>query len=438
MPFSLSSSAESESTGLPEFPRRRRVVVVVAGLAVAAIVLAVVSVDPRLKNVGLLNGGADLHIYREGAYRIMHGMPLYTVHLTLDLLYTYTPFSTLLFIPLEFTSARYVNDVWMACNLAALYVCIVLCWRLLGYRITPYLRMISALLVIATTFLEPVRTTLFFGQINIMLMLLVLWDFSRAEDSRFRGMGIGLATGIKLIPGYFLVHALVLRQWRRAVVASIAIVASILGTWILLPTDSCQYWTATFFQSNRIGDDAHPANQSLSGVVAHTTGHPTPMWLWLLLVGITGTVSFVVVVRLHRRGERLLAMALSGLTASAVSPFSWSHHWVWFVPLFIYIVHRCLSDPRWVAAGAALYLAAGAWPYTWDKADVVVGLFLFPESWPGIAILRNMYVVVYFCVLAGAVVRAARPMLGHRSSLPASAAADVGSVPVGAAVGVRG
>lgn len=416
MQFSVLPGVESESTGSLEFPRRRWVALILTGLAVAAIVVAVVSVDPRLKNVGLLNGGADLHIYREGAYRIMHGMPLYTVHLTLGLLYTYTPFSTLLFIPLEFTYARYVNDVWMVCNLAALYACVLLCWRILGYRITPYLRMISIPLTIATTFLEPIRTTLFFGQINIVLMLLVLWDFSRKDESRIRGIGVGLAAGIKLIPVYFIAHFLVLRQWRRAAVAVTTILASILGAWIVLPTDSCQYWTTTFFESSRIGDDAHPANQSLSGVVAHITGHPAPTWLWLLLVGITGPLSLAVVVQLHRRGERLLAVALSGLTASAVSPFSWSHHWVWFVPLFVYLVHRCLSNPWWVGGAAALYLAAGAWPYPFSKTDVVIGLFLFPPDWPGIAILRNLYIILFYCVLAGAIVLVRRPTPERRGS----------------------
>ncbi|MGW6376791.1 glycosyltransferase 87 family protein [Rhodococcus sp. NPDC055112] len=325
------------------------------------------------------------------------------------LLYTYTPFSTIVFIPIWEIPGGYVNNVWMAFNLGVLVACILLCWKMLGYRPTPRLGAASAALALTCTFLEPVRTTLFYGQINLVLMLLVLWDFSRDNHGRLRGLGVGLAAGIKLTPVYFIALFAVYRQWRAAATASMVFVASIALTWLVLPVDSRQYWTSTFFQSTRIADDRHPSNQSIRGAIAHLTGQPAPMWLWIAVAGIVAVVGLTIAVRLYRIDEVLLSVTLSGLTASAVSPFSWSHHWVWFVPLLIYLVHRALIQPWWWTAAAGLYVAAGAWPYRWDESNVVIGLFLFPPWWPVTkALLANIYVIAYICVVAGALAMLAR------------------------------
>ena len=106
--------------------------------------------------------------------------------------------------------------IWMAANVVVLVAIVAQCWRMLGYRITPYLLCISALLGVMCMFLEPVRTTLYFGQINLVLMLLVLWDTARGERSRLKGIGVGIAAGIKLTPAYFILYYLAARQWRAA------------------------------------------------------------------------------------------------------------------------------------------------------------------------------------------------------------------------------
>ncbi|MFD4183600.1 glycosyltransferase 87 family protein [Rhodococcus sp. NPDC058514] len=376
--------------------------------AVAAVVLVMTTVDPRLNGAGILSGGADLHVYRDGAFRILRGLPLYTEPVLFGLQYTYTPFSTIAFIPIEQIPWGYVNNIWMGINLAVLLACILLSWQMLGYRISARLVGVSALLTLTSTFLEPVRTTLFYGQINLVLMLLILWDFSRSDRSRLRGIGVGLAAGIKLTPVYFVALFVALRQWRSAAVASAVIVASIVLAWMVLPTDSRQYWTSTFFQSTRIADDTHPSNQSIRGVIAHLSGQATPTWLWILVAGGVAAVSLLVVVRLYGNGDRLLAVVLSGLTASAVSPYSWSHHWVWFVPLLVYLVHLALSRRWWWIVAAALVVSAGAWPYFWDDRNVVIGVFLFPPSWPVTKILVNMYVIGFVCVLVGAIAKVRR------------------------------
>ncbi|MCQ4121841.1 glycosyltransferase 87 family protein [Rhodococcus tibetensis] len=401
--------AGSEAGGGVLFPRSLTLVIglVVSATVAAALVLG--PVDPWTPDIGLFAGGADLHVYRDGGWRVQHDLPLYGGPVVLGLHYTYTPFSALVFIPVERIPGAYVDNLWMALNLCVLAACILLCWRVLGYRITPYLLLVTALATINCTLVEPVRTTLFYGQINLVLMLLVLWDFSRPNRSLLRGVGTGIGAGIKLTPAYFVVVFLALRQWRAAAVATAAFLATVGVAWVVIPGDSRQYWTSTFFDSTRIADNRHPSNQSLRGTLARLTDGTAPLWLWFVVAGTVAAISLVVSVRLYQRGEHLLAVALSGLTMAVVSPYSWSHHWVWLIPLLVDVVHRALTVRRpWWWAAAALFAATAAWPYWWSPDFIVIGLFLYPPSWPVAPILQNIYLVVYVPVLVASAVFARR------------------------------
>ena len=201
------------------------------------------------------------------------------------------------------------------------------------------------------------------------------------------------------------------RQWRAAAVATATIGATVAVSWVLLPEDSRLYWTRTFFDSARIAEPGHAANQSLRGALTRIIGDPAPFWLWLLLAAAVVAVSMWVVSGLHRRGDELLAVTVAGLTTSVVSPFSWSHHWVWFVPLTVYLIHRAVTRPWWWVAVIALFGAVGSWSYQWPDGRVVVGLYLFPATWIPWDVLVNLYLAIYVIVLlaaGGTVYRARR------------------------------
>lgn len=404
--------------------------------AVAGVVLLFTAVGPRVPGFGILVGGVDLSVYRDGAFRVLEGLPLYTEPVVFGLMYTYTPFSTIVFIPLQLFPAEHILGVWFIANLCALLGVILLSWRMLRYRLTPSLVLASVLIAATAVFLEPVRTTLYYGQVNLFLMLVVLWDFSRREKGLLRGVGIGVVTGIKLTPGYFIVVLLALRQWRSAAVALGAVLGSIVLAWAVLPTDSREYWTNTFFEAGRIGEDRHPSNQSIRGLLGHLLWDQAPTWLWLLLVAAVLAVSLVVTVGLYRRDESLLAVVLSGLTASAISPFSWGHHWVWFVPLLVYLVHLALGRAWWWLAAVALFAATGAWTWTYATGNVAIGLFLFPIWWSWIQVLLNIYLIVFAAVLIGATVRVWGPIpqaASAQSASAQSASVQAASVQVSAA-----
>ncbi|MFD3707560.1 glycosyltransferase 87 family protein [Nocardia sp. NPDC058658] len=381
-------------------PRTTLTLLLLLGTAALGVTLLFTTMDPWMDSGGILVGGLDVHIYRDGGWRVMHDRALYLEPTHYGLLYTYTPFSALVFLPLLLVPWAHVTTTWMVLNLLVLFGVVLQSFRMLGYRVTAKLVAISVLLTLACTFAEPVRTTLYYGQINLVLMLVVLWDFSRAENSRLRGIGVGIAAGIKLTPLYFIAQYLAQRQWRAAATAALTFMATIGLTALVLPSDSYQYWTSTFFQSGRIAPDVHPSNQSLRGAIAHLMHGPAPVWLWLLIAVPIALVALWLAAVLVRRGEPLLSVTLGGLTACAVSPYSWGHHWVWFVPLLVYLIHRAQTRAPWWLAAAALYLAIAAWTYTYTPTWVSVGTFLLPPWWPAHQVLMNIYVIIYLITLA--------------------------------------
>ncbi|MEU4711876.1 glycosyltransferase 87 family protein [Nocardia salmonicida] len=382
-------------------PRTTLTLLLLLGTAVFGVTLLFTTMDPWMDSGGILVGGLDVHIYRDGGWRVVHDRALYIDPTHYGLLYTYTPFSALVFLPLLLVPWAHVTTTWMVLNLLVLFAVALQSFRMLGYRTTPRLAAVCALLTLACTFAEPVRTTLYYGQINLVLMLLVLWDFSRAENSKLRGIGIGIAAGIKLTPLYFIAQYLAQRRWRAAATGALTFLASIGLTALVLPRDSYQYWTSTFFHSGRIAPDVHPANQSLRGAIAHLTHGPAPVWLWLLIAIPIALAALWLSAVLVRRGEPLLSVTLGGLTACAISPYSWGHHWVWFVPLLVYLIHRAQTRAPWWLAAGGLSLAIAAWNYTYTPTWVSVGTFLLPPWWPLSQVLMNVYVIIYLITLAG-------------------------------------
>ncbi len=382
---------------------RRPVLVLLALWAAVSVTLALTTIGPTA-NWGLFDGGVDLDVYRKGAWHVLSGLPLYDMPVDKKLHYTYTPFSAVVFVPLDMLPVVADRHYWLAANMAVLTAVAVQSWRLLGYRVDRLLIAVSALIALGCVFIEPIRTSLFFGQVNLILMLLVLCDVVGANRSRLAGLGTGIAAGVKLTPAYFVLYFLVLRQWRVAAVAVGALASTIALGWLLLPEDSRKYWGGTFVRSERIGERlAHPSNQSLRGTMARLSGDDPPTWLWLLLAILIAALSLWIAARLHAAGERLLSVTIVGLTAAVVSPFSWTHHWVWVVPLIVWLVHRALASWRWWLLPAALFVVLGAWPYRYARLpDPRIGFYLFPHNHAFAAVQVNMYIWFFAVLVIGA------------------------------------
>ncbi|MFC9788781.1 glycosyltransferase 87 family protein [Rhodococcus sp. NPDC127528] len=348
----------------------------------AAVVLAHDRVVPLAAPLwGLFRNGLDLLVYRSGGATVLTGAGLYDHALHGGMWYTYPPFSAILFAPLRALSPDLTSLLGYLANFAFLYLVVLLCWRRLGYRPDRTLYVVSALLTVIFSWLEPVRTTIWLGQINLLLMLIVLWDLGRPEGSRLRGFAVGLAAGIKLTPALFIVQLVVTRQWRAAATATATLAATVAVGFVVLFSDSWAYWTVTLRQSTRIGETAWPANQSAAGVIARLLHEAEPpRLLWLAVAAALTVLGMTAVHLAHRRGQDLLATTMCGLTSCAVSPFSWGHHWVWFVPLIVLALDRALRSSRVLSFALPVALAAPllCWAHRFPDGVWAIGLFMVP------------------------------------------------------------
>jgi alpha-1,2-mannosyltransferase len=203
--------------------------------------------------------------------------------------------------------------------------------------------------------LEPVRSTFGMGQINLVLLALLLVDLLGHTPRRFRGILIGVATGIKLTPGIFIVFLLVTKRFREAAVATAATAGTLLLGYLVMPGPTVDFWTRYIFDPGRPGPAHYISNQSIRGAIARIThGSTMTAPLWLLGAMILGTAGLLIARRLYAAGRPLDALVATGLTGLLVSPISWSNHWVWALPAVAVVW-------SWAGRSMAMKVFAGAW-----------------------------------------------------------------------------
>lgn len=419
------------------FPRQWWVLALFAVSAGVAVWQQFVRIPFSTPMYGLFHNQIDAEVYRKGGEIVAHGGDgLYDGPLLNEILpFTYTPFAGVLFVPLSWMSTDVLRWVWSIAVMLALFACILIAFRLVGFVRDGRVWFAAICLTLVATVLEPVRTTLWFGQINIFLMLLLLWDLGRPSGARFKGFSIGIAAGIKLTPLFFLAYLVVTRQWREARTALATLAGTVVIGFIVIPQQSWQYWSGTFLDANRVGEPNQVGNQSINGLIAYLTNAEKPSTVvWLAVAVPAALAGLAVAAWAYRRGVVLLAVTVVGLTACAVSPFSWGHHWVWIVPLLVLLLALAMltDDPRRrvlaLVAAAGLVAATFIWVTYFptlqptgvdDVHDTyAIGIFLRPMDNPVLkALAGGVYVWIFVATLIGS----AWYLRSTDGSVPASA-----------------
>ncbi|MEV4448804.1 MULTISPECIES: glycosyltransferase 87 family protein [Streptomyces] len=282
--------------------------------------------------------------------------------------FTYPPFAAVTMLPMSLIGLRTAIAVSVVLNLAALAVVV---WILVGPALRRYGWYGYALAACLLTLLEPVRDTFSFGQVNLLLLALVLSDAWLLSTGRGRraGVGIGLAAAIKLTPALFIGLLLLGRRWRAAGVATaVAAAATGLAAWAA-PDASRFYWSDALWDTNRIGRLAYVSNQSLQGVLARLAapGEPSRA-VW------AATALLFLCVWAWRTSWALAdedwtaAFALTGLAACLLSPITWVHHLVWLLPSFAVLLHR--HRTRVAAALYAVLCSSVVWLWFDDSSGL--------------------------------------------------------------------
>ena len=225
--------------------------------------------------------------------------------------------------------------------------------------------------------LNPVLITIGFGQVNLFVMLLVMWDLLSERRIGKRQIPLGVATGlaaaVKLTPLLFVPYLLLTRRWRGAVTCMMTFIACEVVTFVVSPTSSRAYWTKAIFRPGRAGDLSIVDNQNLWSVLERFTHAVLPSTVMLPLLVATAAVGLWLAAEAHRRSSPLLGVLIAAATCLFVSPISWVHHMVWVVPAILWLA-LAPDRPRWgrqiAVVAAVLFWSAPVW---WvRKAPAVV------------------------------------------------------------------
>jgi alpha-1,2-mannosyltransferase len=370
----------------------------------------------------------DLNVYNDAGL-ITRQLPsiLYTWELKVGVQFTYTPFAALVFAGGSFFPLVTLRWLMTISSLVAIPLTAWLTLGAMGRRGAGRLAAAAAVSALAL-WIQPVVKALFLGQIEPLLMLLVVWDLTRSDSRRWKGIGIGIAAGIKLVPLVFIPYLLLAGKVKQAAMATGAFVATVVVGFISLPGPSASYWlTGYFVRPGRTGSVHSLVNQSLLGSLARLYGTVAPAQpVWLPIALAVSAVGIVAGAMLARTGRPVHGWTLVGVTSVLVSPISWDHHWVWIVPVLALmaglaftarpIVKACLVLGIVIIAGV---MASWPWKYSGPRAFVprrgLLGWFVKPPEVTQVTVVHgwqlltwNLWVVigivVYLALVAAAIV----------------------------------
>ncbi|MFD7876953.1 glycosyltransferase 87 family protein [Streptomyces sp. NPDC059766] len=279
--------------------------------------------------------------------------------------FTYPPFAAVAMLPMALLGLHTAVVVALLLNLLALAAVLRMltgrAWRRHGWYG-------CALALCALALFEPLRDTFSFGQVNVLLLALVLADgwLLATGRGRWAGVGIGLAAAVKLTPALFIGLLLVARRWRAAAVATAVAAAATALAAQVDPDASRFYWTEALWDTTRVGRLDYISNQSLQGILARLGVLDRAVWAALVLA-----VLAVWALRSRRAvaaGDWQAAFALTGLTACLVSPITWVHHLVWLLPSFVVLVRS--GHPRVAGALYAVLCSSVVWLWFDDSSGV--------------------------------------------------------------------
>jgi len=373
----------------------------------------------------------DFAVYVLGAHHLVDGR-LYASSLATSphLPFTYPPVAALAFGPLAVLPSQAGQLVWAAVNVASLYAVLALSLRAVLPGMGRVRLLLWASVLLGPSYLlDPVRLTFYFGQVNLVLCALLLADLTATPRiGRWvlpRGVLVGVASAVKLVPLVFVPYLFVTRQVRAAWTALASFAAWSLLAAALDPAQSWDYWTRYATDAARVGNPSFILNQSIEGALDRLAHRDVPT----AVVDALGALVLVAGIALARwawaSSSSFLGILVCATTGMVASPITWQHHLVWAVPVIAWLA--CAADRP---PGGALWALGGAVVLWWSPLEQVAtggSVELHEHGWTLVAADSSFALLVAFLV-GVAVLLAVRRGTGRDRSVtgrrvPASSAA---------------
>lgn len=317
-----------------------------AGLWIAAVTIPGGSLVPWAPAM------IDLDVYRRTGGLLLQGRDIYAAE---GLPWIYPPFAALFTVPLSWMPLGVAQVFWIGLTVALLMAML--------YRLGLSGWLLSLATTASVVLAEPVRETLGFGQLGVLLVSAAVLDSMpgrRIFPRRLTPEGtlIGLATAVKLTPATVAAYQFFAGRRRPGLVAFFTFLGATTLGFAVMTQGSLHYWLGLASGNSGINSGiVFKTNQSVMGAWARLFGELSRGGL--VLSAIVAVVGIIVAVLVHRAGQAPLALCVAGLTSLLASPISWSHHYVWIVPLTVVLLTgRALALPVRVVG---LLYAAWVW-----------------------------------------------------------------------------
>ncbi|AKS32953.1 mannosyltransferase [Mycolicibacterium goodii] len=313
--------------------------------------LLAVSILARLAWTYLVPNGAnfvDLHVYVGGAEALDGPGALYDyvyADQTPDfpLPFTYPPFAAIVFFPLHLLPFGVVAFIWQIGIIAALYGVVRVSQRLMGLQSQ---RRVAMLWTAVGIWTEPLRSTFDYGQVNVVLVLAVL---GAVLSTRWwlSGLLVGFAAGVKLTPAVAGLYFVGARRWAAVVFSAAVFLATVGVSWLVVGGQARRYFTELLGDADRVGPIGTSFNQSWRGGISRILGHDAGFGpLVLIGIAVTAVLALLAWRSIDGAADRLGGILVVSLFGLVLSPISWTHHWVWLIPLMMWMLHGPLSGRR--------------------------------------------------------------------------------------------
>ena len=246
---------------------------------------------------------------------------------------------------------------------------------------------------------EPLRSTFDYGQVNVVLVLAVLWAVCSTRWW-LSGLLVGLAAGVKLTPAVSGLYFLGARRWGALVFSAVVFFLTVAVSALVVGGQAHHYFTRLLGDASRVGPIATSFNQSWRGGISRIMGADAGYGP-VVLIGITVTAVLAVLAwrAVGGAGDRLAAIVIVQLFGLLLSPISWTHHWVWLIPLMIWLLHGPLRGrlgARILGWGwLALTVVGVPWLLSFAQPDIWTISRPWYLAWAGL-----VYVVATLVTLA--------------------------------------
>lgn len=284
--------------------------------------------------------GIDFPQLYEGAKMWLMGLNPYQTLLTSPGPYNYPPPSLLFLAPFALGDFFPSAVIWNVTSLVSYLVSIFILTRLSPRFSFPSLATLTFLFTLP---FFPEKFNLGNGQINnfiLLLCVLTLWFWRRGRRTT-GALLLAAATVIKIVPGFFLIAFIWLRDW-SFVRRYLALVATLfwLPALVMPPQFYQMYLSDIFFRGLSLEGKAVYYNQSLLGFLTRNLPLSQVSFSYYVLALLLVSVSVYTVWRRQiSQPFRLFALAVS--LYLILHPLTWQHHFVFaIIPLTFLFSHR--------------------------------------------------------------------------------------------------